>query len=1185
VKSRLAMLLSGLALAACDGPSPESSPEEVFGPQTNNTTEKFDALTGALVCKLPSATNTALPAQVERRFTGVAGTRAGTALAAGDIDGNGKLELLIGAPGGTASLKGYAHVVPTTTAAGALDIRTYSTRYEGEVGGNRLGAALAVGNFTGTAGNDLILGAPGYSTPLAGAGVVYPVNGAQIVGGDRALTTTNARFRGANANDGAGSAMTVGNVTGSASPDLIVGVPFNENTSSAPNTGTVYVFPGPVTSSVTGLLNSAPLKIFGAGISQTDVQAGASVAVADVDGDRNDDLIVGAPRLDVGSTTDAGAIYVFFGPLTGPTKSIADAELVLTGVNAGELAGTAVTNAGDLNGDGYQDLLVGAPGSTGMQGRAYLVYGGPRPAAPPQAAVSLGTKTVFTGIANDQAGAAVASPGDLNGDGHADLLVGAPNHTSGAGAVYVVYGSSTGFPASTALATGPRYVGTAGSQTGSALVGLGDVDNDGANDFAVGSPGFSSGAGAVHLVVGYGPRDWYTDADGDRFGLDGSAQERCGDTVTPGFALSAGDCNDGNLAINPGAAEVCDGIDNNCDGLRDDDLGANPSNPSQWFLDADGDKHVDFAISQLQCAAPGPEWITQVFGEECATSTSDSDATVYQGAPEICDEKDNNCDGNIDDDQTRWPSWYRDADRDGYGNPAQTVSACVAPNEYVANNQDCDDTDVQSRPGGTEVCDGKDNNCSGVIDEGVKTTFYLDADHDGHGTVHSSTQACSVPANHSLLSDDCDDGSAQRFPGNAEVCDAIDNNCNFDTDEGVKRVFYRDADNDTFGTPLSSTLACVAPSGYVASNTDCNDANGAVRPNATEVCDSIDNNCNGTVDEGVKRTFYADADGDGAGTTQPNFRVEACVAPAGYVTTSTDCNDARGDVRPGAAELCDDLDNNCNSSIDEGLATSNWYLDSDGDGYGGQGTTAVADCRLPAPGYVNNNSDCNDTNRAVNPLQAEVCEPTGQAQVDNNCDGNTENAANATTWYRDADGDGYGAKAISLKRCTQPAGYVEQEQDCNDANASTNPGSNEVCEAGGPTAQVDNDCDVDTNDVDPNRPVENGGAPMWYGDADRDGHAGTTFKLRWCTNPTDFRDPVTNVLLVQGAYVAADPDDCNDSSSGVFQREMFYEDKDGDGCGNPARGGLYCGSPGGCGFSFVRNNKDPNDNVVGDCAP
>src|SRR5438132_5704829 len=101
---------------------------------------------------------------------------------------------------------------------------------------------------------------------------------------------------------------------------------------------------------------------------------------------------------------------------------------------------------------------------------------------------------------------------------------------------------------------------------------------------------------------------------------------------------------------------------------------------------------------------------------------------------------------------------------------------------------------------------------------------------------------------------ECYDASSSDHPGATEVCNGIDDNCNGQIDEGVKLTFYADADGDGYGNANVTTLACSAPSGYVSNSTDCNDANAAVHPGATEVCNGIDDNCNGQIDEGVKRS-------------------------------------------------------------------------------------------------------------------------------------------------------------------------------------------------------------------------------------------------------------------------------------------------------------------------------------------
>lgn len=132
-------------------------------------------------------------------------------------------------------------------------------------------------------------------------------------------------------------------------------------------------------------------------------------------------------------------------------------------------------------------------------------------------------------------------------------------------------------------------------------------------------------------------------------------------------------------------------------------------------------------------------------------------------------------------------------------------------------------------------------------------------------------------------------------------------------------TFYADADNDGYGNPSVSVQACTAPTGYVANNTDCDDTNAAVNPGAAEVCNNLDDNCNGEVDEGLPtETYYVDADGDGFG--DPAVSVVACSAPEGYVLDNTDCDDADDTVYPGATEILDGKDNNCDGQIDEGLS-------------------------------------------------------------------------------------------------------------------------------------------------------------------------------------------------------------------------------------------------------------------------
>jgi hypothetical protein len=259
--------------------------------------------------------------------------------------------------------------------------------------------------------------------------------------------------------------------------------------------------------------------------------------------------------------------------------------------------------------------------------------------------------------------------------------------------------------------------------------------------------------------------------------------------------------------------------------------------------------------------------------------------------------------------------WYADADGDGFGDINNRIQNCTQPVGYVADSTDCNDSDATIYPGAPEICDGKDNDCNGLIDDGVLITYYRDADGDGYGDINHSVKNCSQPIGYVLNSTDCNDSDATIYPGAPEICDGKDNDCNGLVDDGLTQfTYYRDADGDGYGDINHSVKNCSQPIGYVLNSTDCNDNDATVHPGAPELCDGKDNNCNGQIDEGI--TYYKDADGDGYGNiNRPRL---SCTKPAGFVTNSTDCNDNNAAIHPGAVELCNGIDDNCDGRIDEG---------------------------------------------------------------------------------------------------------------------------------------------------------------------------------------------------------------------------------------------------------------------------
>lgn len=344
-----------------------------------------------------------------------------------------------------------------------------------------------------------------------------------------------------------------------------------------------------------------------------------------------------------------------------------------------------------------------------------------------------------------------------------------------------------------------------------------------------------------------------------------------------------------------------------------------------------------------------------------------------------------------------------------------------------------------------------------VVNALPNTMYYADSDGDGYGNSGTILSSCTgAPSGYVVNNSDCNDGAVAINPGANEVCNAIDDNCNGSTDEGLTLItYYIDADNDGYGSTAATQSTCNgAPAGYVSNNTDCNDASNSIYTGAAEQCNGVDDDCDGSTDEGCSTyTWFADADGDTYGNPAISTTTPTPVAPSGYVGNNTDCNDNNTGVYPGAIEICNSTDDDCDGTVDDGLAFLTYYTDSDGDGYGDASATGVSSCS-PISGSASNNTDCNDGNAAIRPGAIEGCNG-----VDDDCDQATDEGLSFITYYADADGDTYGNASITAITCNgAPSGYVSNNSDCNDISSTINPGVIETCNG------IDDNCDGNTDE-------------------------------------------------------------------------------------------------------------------------
>jgi len=432
---------------------------------------------------------------------------------AGDVDGDGLGDLLVGAQGNddSASYAGKTYLILGASLPDIGGEIVESLGMLGEASSDQSGRSVAsAGDVDGDGVDEIIVGAGWNDEGTSDAGKAYILELSTIQDNAHyvALTDTTMDLTGPNSAGQAGYAVsTAGDVDADGLDDFLVGAPGVDS-----GTGDTYLLLGASITDSDVSLSTAD-HIF-EGIYSGDASGIALAGLGDVQGDGLDDFVIGASGRD-DSGTDSGAVYLVYGDIyTSTTTSLSTADLVLRGEYANDNAGSSLASAGDVDGDGYMDLLVGAPyndDAAGNTGKAYLVTGVDMITAGTSASLSIATHGFLGEGVNDLAGTSVASAGDVDGDGLPDLLIGATGDDDGgtnAGKAYLVLASTVaGLGSNPSLADADYYfTGEAASDgAGAALAGVGDVDGDGLDDFMVGASGNDDAgaeAGAAYLLLG-----------------------------------------------------------------------------------------------------------------------------------------------------------------------------------------------------------------------------------------------------------------------------------------------------------------------------------------------------------------------------------------------------------------------------------------------------------------------------------------------------------------------------------------------------------------------------------------------------------------------------------------------------------------------------------------------------------